>query len=106
MILCHWGATSSVLCKKVQDAATKKGISLDAEAAGITQFRNKARDLDLVLLEPQVRHLQKEIESITRKHQIPLQLVDSISFATMNGDQVLKQVLQSLPLERVRKAQF
>jgi PTS system cellobiose-specific IIB component len=93
IILCSWGATSSQLAKKVKEAADKRGIELTADAGGTGEFKKKADQYNVALLEPQVRHLKKEMEKIAEEHGIPLEIVDQRAFALMDGDKVLDQVL-------------
>ncbi|HLR09297.1 MAG TPA: PTS sugar transporter subunit IIB [Bacillota bacterium] len=93
IILCSWGATSSQLAKKVQEAAENRGIDLEAHAGGTGEFKEKADQYNVALLEPQVRHLKKEVSKVADAHNIPLELVDQRAFALMDGDKVLDQVL-------------
>lgn len=96
IILCSWGATSSQLAKKVQEAAEKRGLDFTADAGGTGEFKNKAGDYDVALLEPQVRHLKKEVSKTAEEHNIPVELVDQRAFALMDGDKVLDQALALL----------
>ncbi|GAA0610371.1 MULTISPECIES: PTS sugar transporter subunit IIB [Virgibacillus] len=96
IILCSWGATSSQLAKKVQEAAEKKGIDLEAFAGGTGEFKQKASEYDVALLEPQVRHLKKEVTKVAEQHSIPVELVDQRAFALMDGDKVLDQALNMI----------
>lgn len=96
IILCSWGATSSQLAKKVQEAADKRGIKLEADAGGTGEFKKKASEYNVALLEPQVRHLKKEVTRVAEQHNIPVELVDQRAFALMDGDKVLDQVLKML----------
>lgn len=96
IILCSWGATSSQLAKKVQEAAEKRGLDVTADAGGTGEFKNQAQAYDVALLEPQVRHLKKEVTKIADAHQIPVDLVDQRAFALMDGDKVLDQVLKMM----------
>ncbi|WP_164667929.1 PTS sugar transporter subunit IIB [Virgibacillus doumboii] len=93
IILCSWGATSSQLAKKVQEAAEKRGVDLEAFAGGTGEFKQKASEYDVALLEPQVRHLKKEVTKVAEQHDIPVELVDQRAFALMDGDKVLDQAL-------------
>jgi PTS system cellobiose-specific IIB component len=94
IILCSWGATSSQLAKKVQEAAQKRNVDLVADAGGTGEFKKQAANYDVALLEPQVRHLKKEISKIAEENNIPVDLVDQRAFALMDGDKVLDQVLK------------
>ncbi|WP_163971489.1 PTS sugar transporter subunit IIB [Oceanobacillus halotolerans] len=96
IILCSWGATSSQLAKKVQEAAEKRGLEVEAHAGGTGEFKQKAGDYNVALLEPQVRHLKKEVTKIADSHNIPVELVDQRAFALMDGDKVLDQAMNLL----------
>lgn len=93
IILCSWGATSSSLAKNVNDAAKKQNIDLEVDAGSTIDFRKKASSYDIALLEPQVRHLKKEIEEIGKKHNVKVDLIDMQAFATFDGEKVLKQII-------------
>lgn len=93
IILCSWGATSSSLAKNVNDAAKKQNIDLEVDAGSTIDFRKKASSYDIALLEPQVRHLKKEIEEISKKHNVKVDLIDMQAFATFDGEKVLKQII-------------
>ncbi|QQK78591.1 PTS sugar transporter subunit IIB [Salicibibacter cibi] len=94
IILCSWGATSSQLAKKVEEAATKRGITADIYAGGTGDFKDRAADYDVALLEPQVRHLRKEVTRIAEPHNVPVELVEQTAFALMDGEKVLDQALK------------
>lgn len=100
LILCSWGATSSRLAKQVQKAANRRGISLIASSDGINAFKQGDQPCDVALLEPQVRHLKKEVSKAASERGIPWDLVDPIAFATMDGDRVLEQVLRLIQSEK------
>ncbi|GAB4073010.1 PTS sugar transporter subunit IIB [Barrientosiimonas marina] len=94
IILCSWGATSSQLAKKVQEAAEKRGMNVEAYAGGTGEFQEKASQYDVALLEPQVRHLKKEVTKVGDANGVPVELVDQRAFALMDGEKVLDQVLK------------
>ncbi|NSL52210.1 PTS sugar transporter subunit IIB [Calidifontibacillus erzurumensis] len=96
IILCSWGATSSQLAKKVQQAAEARGINLVVDAGGTGEFNQKASQYHAVLLEPQVRHMKKEVTKTAEKYNTPVELVDQMAFALMDGNKVLDQVLSML----------
>lgn len=93
VILCSWGATSSSLAKKVFDEAKKQGLDIVVDAGGTGEFKKNAEKYDVALLEPQVRHLKKEIEGIAGKYNIPVDVVDMQAFAMMDGKKILDQII-------------
>ena len=94
IILCSWGATSSSLAKSVMDEAKKRNLDITVDAGGTSEFKKKAADYTVALLEPQVRHLKKEIEEAASKFGIPVELVDMKAFGMMDGSKVLDQILE------------
>ncbi|AEF16773.1 PTS sugar transporter subunit IIB [Thermoanaerobacterium saccharolyticum] len=94
VILCSWGATSSALAKKVTDEAKKQGLDVTVDAGGTGEFKKKAEEYDVALLEPQVRHLKKEVETIAEKFGIPVDIVDMQAFALMDAKKILNQIIE------------
>lgn len=93
LIICSWGATSSVLCQKINQAAQERGIPLVADAAGTGEFPDKLPLCDVILIEPQIGHHKHELQKAADARSIPCTMVDPIAFATMNGAKVLEQAL-------------
>lgn len=96
IILCSWGATSSQLAQKVEEAANKRGTDLEVYSGGTGEFKQKASEYDVALLEPQVRHLKKEVTKVADANNIPVEMVDQRAFALMDGEKVLDQTLNLL----------
>lgn len=94
IILCSWGATSSSLAKVVTDEAKKRNLDIVVDAGGTGEFKKKAANYSVALLEPQVRHLRKEVETAASKFDIPVEIVDMQAFALMNGGKVLDQIIK------------
>ncbi|WP_188645932.1 PTS sugar transporter subunit IIB [Marinithermofilum abyssi] len=95
-ILCTMGTTSRCLAEKIQTAAGAHGIPLQISAASVAEFEEIAPELDVLLLEPQVRHHQKSFAKTAALYGLPLAVVEPRAFATMNGDRVLQQMLDLL----------
>lgn len=93
IILCSWGATSSSLAKAVNDEAKKRNMDVTVDAGGTGEFKKKAQNYSVVLLEPQVRHLRKEVETTASKYNIPVDIVNMQAFAMLDGSKVLDQIL-------------
>jgi len=93
VILCSWGATSSQLARKVQEAARRRGIELVADAGGTGEFKKKAGQFDVALLEPQVRHLKGEVERVAAEHGIPGRRGRPTGLRVDGRGKVLDQVL-------------
>ncbi|KOF56948.1 MULTISPECIES: PTS sugar transporter subunit IIB [Clostridium] len=93
IILCSWGATSSSLAKAVSDEAKKRKLDITVDAGGTGEFKKKAENYSVALLEPQVRHLKKEVEAAASKYDIPVEIVNMQAFAMLDGAKVLDQIV-------------
>jgi PTS system cellobiose-specific IIB component len=92
LLICSMGLSSHALCGKINEAARQEGLPLTAEPVAALRLHEKLKEADILLLEPQVAYLKAELEPLARQAGIPLDIVNSFAFATMNGTAVLNQV--------------
>lgn len=92
MLACMGGFSTSMLVKKMREAAEKQNIEISIEAVAETEL-NKHNDLNLILLGPQVSHLQDEIRS---SFAIPVKVIDAMDYGLMNGEKVLNEAIALL----------
>ncbi|MEW9094273.1 MAG: PTS sugar transporter subunit IIB [Clostridiaceae bacterium] len=95
MLVCCAGMSTSLLVKKMEDAATKENLKVEIFAVGEADVKNH-EDVDVVLLGPQVRYLLKKMEKLMVPKGIPVKVIDSILYGTMNGEEVLKQAVDMI----------
>lgn len=89
VLLCSAGMSTSMLVKKMREAAAEQGFECHIEAYGISEASAVVPDAHCVLLGPQVRfHLQK----IQTNHPtVPMGSIDMSAYGLMDGKKVLKQ---------------
>lgn len=92
MLVCSAGMSTSMLVKKMQDAAKNKGVDVEIFAVAEADARNHS-DVDVVLLGPQVRFLLKKIQEMVASKGTPVAVIESVHYGTLNGDAVLTQAL-------------
>ncbi|WP_140920516.1 PTS sugar transporter subunit IIB [Limnobaculum xujianqingii] len=92
MLACMGGFSTSMLVKKMREAAEKQGIDAEIDAVAETEL-DKYNDLNIILLGPQVGHLLGELRS---KFETPIIIIDSMDYGLMNGEKVLKDALEHL----------
>ncbi|SFS30985.1 PTS sugar transporter subunit IIB [Marininema halotolerans] len=95
LLLCLLGTTSQFLAARIQEHATKKGISLIVEASAAIPARHMDT-YDLILFSPQVHHLRATWPESGQSPSIPILSIDAKSFALMNGEAILEQALYTL----------
>jgi len=92
MLVCCAGMSTSMLVRKMQDAARTRGESVEIFAAAEAEV-NCNMDVNVVLLGPQVKFLLSKMAEMMKGKGVPVQVIDSINYGTMNGDAVLTQAL-------------
>lgn len=92
MLVCSAGMSTSMLVKKMEAAATARGVEAEIFAVAESEAKNNL-DVHVVLLGPQVRFLLTKMTDMMAAKNVPVQVIDSINYGTMNGDAVLTQAL-------------
>ena len=76
----------------MRKAAKELGIDCSIVAIGEYDIKNYEKEADIIILGPQVRYLfnslRKKIDS-----NIPITLINSADYGTMNGNKILNQAL-------------
>lgn len=92
MLVCSAGMSTSMLVKKMQEAAVSKQVEVEIFAVAEADARNHT-DVNVILLGPQVRFLLKKIQEMVASQGIPVQVIESVHYGTMNGEAVLNQAM-------------
>ena len=87
VLMCAAGASTSMLVKRMQQAAEQQGFECTIEAHPVNQATEFA-DSDVILLGPQVRF---ELDKVKGQVNCPVESIDMMAYGTMNGEAVLKQ---------------
>lgn len=95
LLVCFAGMSTSIMMKRMKEAATKKEIDLDISAVPLSEFQDNLDGVEAVLLGPQVRYAVKDIQKET-EGKIPVMVISSIDYGMMKGDKVLDETLKIL----------
>lgn len=93
MLVCSTGMSTSLLVKKMKEAAIEQKMEVEIFAVAQSDMKNQ-KDVDIILLGPQVRFLLNEIKAKMNKKGIPVAVIDSVDYGTMNGKKVLEKALK------------
>mgnify|MGYP000985156206 CR=1 FL=1 len=93
LLLCSAGMSTSLLVTKMRLASIAQGIQTEINAAAEADLKNYADKVDVVLLGPQVRFLLDSAKSLLEPKGIPVDVINSIDYGTMNGEKVLQQAI-------------
>lgn len=93
-LICAAGMSTSMLVKKMQDAAAKKSIEANIKAMPENQFKAFADDTNVLLLGPQVSYMLKKFKAEYEPKGLKVDVIASIDYGMMNGEKVLEAALK------------
>ena len=82
--------STSLLVTKMKKAAEEKGIDVEIFALSAGEGKKILKDVDLVLLGPQVRFMKNEFVKLAT---VPVDVIDMLSYGRMEGEKVLDSAL-------------
>lgn len=91
LLVCSAGMSTSMMVKKMQEAAEKKGIEANIWAVGDAESATNAPKADVIMLGPQVRFLQSKMKATAGDK--PVAVIDMAAYGMMNGEKVFDQAL-------------
>ncbi len=95
MLVCSAGMSTSLLVTKMEKAAAERGIDADIFAVAANDADNniEQKDVNVLLLGPQVRFMKGQFEKKLEPKGIPLDVINMADYGMMNGEKVLDQAL-------------
>lgn len=92
-LVCNAGMSTSILVKKMQDAAKNHNIDVNIEAFSVEILDERVESADAILLGPQIRHMLSDVKKIVGD-QCPVDVIDMRDYGTINGEKVLNKALK------------
>lgn len=92
LLACSGGFSTSMLVQKMKQAATAKGMDVEIIAVAEENI-SEHLDSDILLLGPQIGH---RLDDLKEELDMPVYVIDSFDYGTMNGENVLNYVLDEM----------
>ncbi|MFV0558100.1 MAG: PTS sugar transporter subunit IIB [Enterococcus sp.] len=91
MLVCSAGMSTSLLVTKMQKAAEAKGLDAEIFAVSASEADNNLaeKDVNVLLLGPQVRFMLKQFQDKVSAKKIPVDIINMADYGMMNGEKVL-----------------
>ncbi|NDL65640.1 PTS sugar transporter subunit IIB [Acerihabitans arboris] len=89
MLCCSAGMSTSMLVRKMQAEAEKRGLEINIDAFGVGEFDEQFARYQLVLLGPQVKYMLESLSAKTAEQGIPVAAIDMMDYGMQRGDKVL-----------------
>ena len=88
VLLCAAGMSTTMLVKKMQEAAAETGFECTITACAQPEAKEKASDADAILLGPQIRFAKAKVEEACPG--IPIEAIDMKIYGRMDGKGALE----------------
>ncbi len=92
LLVCNAGMSTSMLVAKMKKAAEMKKVEVSIEAKSLSEAKKEIAEVDIVLLEPQIRYELSNVKKIAGS--VPVEAIDMKDYGMMNGEKVLTHALE------------
>lgn len=97
VLACAAGMSTSMVVTRMEKEAASRGLEYRIYAIPEQNLRDELQscgnEVAVVLLGPQVRFKLDENRKLTDSYQIPIAVIDTLAYGTLNGAKVLDQAL-------------
>lgn len=90
-LFCNAGMSTSILVKKMQEAAKERNFDCHIEAFAVSEAKEKGKDADILLLGPQVRYQVNSVKADFPDK--PVESIDMLAYGMMDGAKVIDTVI-------------
>jgi len=98
MLVCASGMSTSLLVSKMRKAAEEKGVDAEifAVSASDVDANLAAKDVDILLLGPQVKYMLKEFQAKLADTNVKVDVINMQDYGMMKGEKVLTEALAAI----------
>ena len=92
VLCCNQGMSTSMLVKKMREAAAKNSVDVQIDAYPISEIEEKAPDAAVILLGPQVRFELNRVKGLFPN--IPVESINPQDYGLVRGENVLNHAIE------------
>ena len=93
-LFCAAGMSTSIMVKKMAEAAKKRGLDVEIKAYPESELAKVLEEgIDAALLGPQVRFKISSLKPLCEPKGVPIDIINSLDYGMMDGDKVLTSAL-------------
>ncbi|ANQ28843.1 PTS sugar transporter subunit IIB [Vibrio natriegens] len=96
LLCCAAGMSTSMVVKKMQQAAVNKNIEVEINAVGLDEFDANLSKYDCFLLGPQIKYKLGEFKAKADSVEKPIAVINQMDYGMMKGDKILDEALAML----------
>ena len=95
LLVCTAGLSMMEMVKRMKKAAEDQGVEAHIWSAGEAASKEAMQEADIVLLAPQVSFMEEKTKEAVN-NRIPVAVIDTRVYGTMNGELALDTALEAL----------
>lgn len=95
LLACSAGMSTSLMVNKMKKVATENGLEVEIAAVPESQAQNHFENLNILLLGPQVRHLEGKMRELS-EDRFPVMTIDTQKYGMMDGLGVLRDAIKTM----------
>ena len=96
VLLCQYGASTTIVAEKIEQAAKERGIEVVVNAYSASEIDNVIDTASIILLGPQVRFRLKRFQTEYADRNVPIVAMEASDYGRLNGERILDTVLSAL----------
>lgn len=93
LLCCAAGMSTSMVVKKMLQAAEQKNIAVEINAVGLDEFDANLANYDCFLLGPQIRYKLNDFKVKADAVNKPIAVINQMDYGMMKGDKILDEAL-------------
>lgn len=93
-VFCAGGMSTSMLVKKMLQAAKNKNIEVTVKAYPESQLERGVRELDVILLAPQVGYVIDKCKETCEVYGVNVEVISTQDYGMLNGEKVLNRAIE------------
>lgn len=94
LLLCAAGMSTSLVVDQMIESLSEDEKNWIIDAKPIDYFDDIASNYDVVLLGPQMTFKKEELKKKAKEKEVPLDVIDSLSYGLGDGKKILEQAKQ------------
>ena len=88
-LFCAGGMSTSLLVRKIEEAAKDEGADIDIIAYGVSRIEREIDgSLDVVLIGPQIGYQKASVKKVCDQYGVPMDVIPMADYGMVNGQNV------------------
>lgn len=93
LLICSAGMSTSMVVKKMREAAQNRGINAEINAVGLELFQENLDKYDVFLLGPQVRFRKDEFQKLATQVNKKVEVINQMDYGMLKGEKIFDWAL-------------